>query len=177
MNPRGDGRPNCPSSEARLSTQPQSPRARMQQPRKGGAHEHSQPNVRFFAGFISSSVFRSWATSIVRSTNFQATPRQLATSSFQSWSLPDCGCGKAILFDESFFRNNRTDTTEQGKETAMKTQKGLSQVAEFGIGHWRLRRFDDLDGLGRSSSRTAKLIFFSTGSMRSTSTRRRSPMR
>ena len=51
------------------------------------------------------------------------------------------------------------------------------EVGAAGVSDCPYLRLRFLGALGRSSSTTAKLIFFSTGSMRSTITRRRSPMR
>jgi hypothetical protein len=64
------------------------------------------PNVRFFAGFTSSLAFRSSAISIVRLKDFPTMPLQLGLSSFLEWSLRDCGCGKAMSFDD-LFRKDR----------------------------------------------------------------------
>ena len=67
----------------------------------GGENHHERvTNVRFFAGFTSSSAFRSSAISIVRLKNFPTTLRQLGLSSFLSWSFRDCGCGRAMSFDD-----------------------------------------------------------------------------
>src|SRR6266850_3471000 len=60
------------------------------------------PNVRFFAGFTSSLPFRYSVISIVRLKNFRTMPPQLGLSSFLQWSLRDCGCGKAMSFDDLF---------------------------------------------------------------------------
>src|SRR5215475_10790869 len=63
------------------------------------------PNVQFFAGFTSSSVFRYSATFIVRLKNFPTTPGLHGMSSSRSWSLQDCGCGRAMSFGGLFQRN------------------------------------------------------------------------
>jgi|ERR1700687_4588132 len=59
-------------------------------------------NVGFFAGFTSSLAFRYSVIFIVRLKQFQTTPPQLGLSSFLQWSFRDCGCGKAMSFDNLF---------------------------------------------------------------------------
>jgi hypothetical protein len=70
------------------------------------------PNGRFFVGFTSSLAFRYSVIFIVRLKNFRAMPPQLGMSSFLSWSLRDCGCGKAMSFDD-FFRKDRPNKMPQ----------------------------------------------------------------
>ena len=66
------------------------------------------PNVRFFAGFTSSSAFRYSVIFIVRLKKFQTTPPLFGLSSFLYLSFRDCGCGKAMSFDD-YFRKDRHD--------------------------------------------------------------------
>jgi hypothetical protein len=71
---------------------------------------HAEPlqNVRFFAGFTSSLPFRYSVIFIVRLKKSQTTPPLLGLSSFLYLSFRDCGCGKAMSFDD-FFRKDRHD--------------------------------------------------------------------
>src|SRR5438445_9801631 len=63
------------------------------------------PNVRFFARFTSPLAFRYSVIFIVRLKKFQTTRPQLDLSSSLSWSFRDCGCGKAMSFDDLFRRD------------------------------------------------------------------------
>ncbi len=66
------------------------------------------PNVRFFAGFTLSLAFRYSVIFIVRLKKSQSTPPLFGLSSFLYLSFRDCGCGKAMSFDD-FFRKDRHD--------------------------------------------------------------------
>src|SRR5437762_6659874 len=64
-------------------------------------------HVRLFAGFTSSSAFRYSVIFIVRLKSFRTTRPSLGMSLFLSWSFRDCGCGKAMSFDDSFGYHRR----------------------------------------------------------------------
>jgi len=53
-----------------------------------------------FAGFASFSAFRYSVIFVVGSTRFQIAPFLPGLFSFRSWPCQDCGCGKAIWFDD-----------------------------------------------------------------------------
>ena len=61
---------------------------------------------RFFAGFTWSLAFRYSVIFIARLTKFQTTPRPRVLSSFQCLFFRDCGCGKAMSFDDFFRRDS-----------------------------------------------------------------------
>src|SRR5580658_10850739 len=63
------------------------------------------PPVRFFAGFTSSLAFRYSVTFIARLTKFQTTLPLLGLFLFLGLFFRDCGCGKAISFDDLFRRD------------------------------------------------------------------------
>jgi hypothetical protein len=71
------------------------------------------PHVRFFAGFTSSLAFRYSVTFIARLTKFQTTPPPLGLSSFLCLFFRDCGCGKAMSFDDFFRRDGPSKTLRQ----------------------------------------------------------------
>src|SRR6516164_6313830 len=70
------------------------------------------PNVRSFAGFISSLPFLYSVIFIVRLKNFQAMPSGLGMSFSLQWCFRDCGCGK-VMSSGDFFRKDRSNERRQ----------------------------------------------------------------
>src|SRR5215471_18905817 len=65
------------------------------------------PNVRFFAGFTSSSAFQYLAIFTVHLNKSRTTPFLLDLSSFLHSCFRDYGCGKATSFDDLFRKDWR----------------------------------------------------------------------
>src|SRR5215470_9722343 len=124
------------------------------------------PNVRFFAGFTSSSAFQYLAIFIVHLNKSRTTPFLLDLSSFlHSW-FRDYGCGKATSFDDLFRKDWRvarvllqvTSTAKIVARLGAENGSCLYINRQQDQGTWRLAREDAREGArnhtrGRSGNR------------------------